>query len=142
MFQLRAAGADAQCRSPTWTGTLLSSRHYPQPLESLFGLIAEPVLKLETSPDGQQTLREVGILLGDVLDLLEEDEAILHTADELYEAAFGLQEARASQLMCVKFTKSIISKRTADLHRTLAQFRKSLCSSKPNVRARVHRLGW
>ena len=114
----------------------------PPALDGLFQLIAEPVLKLETSPDGQQTLREIGILLGDVLDLLEEDQAILQTADELYEAAFGLQEARGSQPRCAKFTKSIITKRTADLHRTLAKFRKSLCSAKPSARARVDRLGW
>ena len=114
----------------------------PPALEGLFGLIAEPVLKLETAPDGQQTLREIGILLGDVLDLLEEDQTILQTADELYEAAFRLHEARGCQPRCVKFTKSIISKRTAGLHRILAKFRQNLCSAKPNLRAQAHRLGW
>ena len=90
MFQLCAVGVHARNRLSSWNGRLLSCRRSRQPLEGLFGLIAAPVLKPETAPDGQQTLREIGILLGDVLDLLEEDQAILQTADELYEAAFGL----------------------------------------------------
>src|SRR5690242_12761279 len=77
----------------------------PPALESLFGLIAEPALKLEASPDGQRTLREIGIVLADVLDLLEEDPAISRAADRLYEAAFELQDARAHQHTCLKFTE-------------------------------------
>jgi len=39
----------------------------PPVLERLFGLIAEPVRKLEAAPDGPLTVREIGLLLGDVL---------------------------------------------------------------------------
>src|SRR5215212_10234126 len=46
----------------------------PPALESLFRLIAEPILKLEAAPDGQRAVREIGLLLGDVLDWLEEDQ--------------------------------------------------------------------
>src|SRR3982751_1900689 len=42
----------------------------PPTLERLFGLIAEPVRKLEAAPEGPLTLREIGLLLGDVLDWL------------------------------------------------------------------------
>ena len=52
----------------------------PSALEGLFVLVSEPVLKLETSPDAQMTLREISILLGDVLDLLEEEQTILQAA--------------------------------------------------------------
>ena len=51
----------------------------PPALESLFGLVCEPVLKLETSLDAQMTLREISILLGDVLDVLEEELATAMT---------------------------------------------------------------
>src|SRR5690349_15895162 len=73
----------------------------PPALETLFVLIAAPVLTLETAPDAHLTLREISILLGDVLDLLEEDQAILQAADELYEAAFALQDARHRLSTCV-----------------------------------------
>src|SRR3954464_13413055 len=76
----------------------------PPTLESLFGLIAEPVRKLEAGPDGDLTLREIGILLGDVLDWLEEDQPILPAADRLYEAAFALQEARQRRSTCASIT--------------------------------------
>jgi hypothetical protein len=66
--------------------------HPPLPpvLESLFTLIAKPVLKLETAPDGKRTLRETSILLSDVLDLLEEDQSIPRATDRLYGAALVL----------------------------------------------------
>src|SRR5690348_4973074 len=73
----------------------------PTALETLFVLIAEPVLTLETAPDAHLTLREISILLGDVLDLLEENQTILKVADELYEAAFALQDARHRLSSCV-----------------------------------------
>src|SRR5215207_11344185 len=76
-------------------------------LESLLGLVAEPVLKLETSPDAHLTLREISILLGDILDLLEEDQTILKAADELYEAAFAFQDAREKRSTCVNITTRI-----------------------------------
>src|SRR4051812_42488114 len=66
----------------------------PPTLERLFGLIAEPVRKLEAAPEGPLTVREIGLLLGDVLDWLDEDQTILQAADRLYEAAFALQDAQ------------------------------------------------
>src|SRR3954452_22035926 len=101
-------------------------------LERMFGLVSQPVLKLESSEDGQLTLREISILLGDILDLLEEDQAILHAADELYEAAFVLQDARERQSTCVSITKSIVATRTKVLHAALVGFRASLGLAKPN----------
>ncbi len=111
-------------------------------LESLFVLVSEPVLKLETSSDAHLTLREISILLGDVLDLFEEDQTILQAADELYEAAFAFQDARERRSTCVNITTRIVAIRTEALHAALAGFRESLCSAKPNARARARRLAW
>src|SRR5690349_18735419 len=76
----------------------------PPTLESLFGLIAEPVLRLGAAPDGDLTVREIGLLLGDVLDWLEEDQTIIHAADRLYDAAFALHDAQQRRSTCVTIT--------------------------------------
>jgi len=114
----------------------------PPAVEGLFGLIAAPVLKLEAAPDGQQTLREIGILLGDVLDLLEEDQTITDAADRLYDAAYGFEEARAHQHTNMSITPSLLRKRTVTLYRSLVDFRKQLCSAKPSAMARAHQILW
>jgi hypothetical protein len=114
----------------------------PPALESLFGLVAEPVLKLETAADGQRTVREIGILLGDVLDLLEEDQPITAAADRLYDSAFGLVDARAHQHTNTSITPLLLKSRTAALYRSLAFLRKRLCSAKPSAKARAHRIAW
>ena len=114
----------------------------PPALETLFVLIAAPVLTLETALDAHLTLREISILLGDVLDLLEENQVILQAADELYEAAFALQDARHRLSSCVNITPSIVAIRTKALHAALAGFRTSLWSGKPSARARVQQLAW
>lgn len=114
----------------------------PPALESLLGLVSEPVLKLETAPDAHLTLREISILLGDVLDLLEEEQTILQAADELYEAAFAFQDAREKRSTCVNITTRIVATRTEALHAALAGFRASLWSARPNARARVRQLAW
>jgi len=111
-------------------------------LESLFVLIARPVLRLENAADGHLTLREISILLADVLDLLEEDQTILEAADELYEAAFALQDARVRQSTCAKITNRIVATRTEALHAALAGFRASLWSAKPNARGRARHIFW
>ncbi len=114
----------------------------PPALESLFLLVSEPVLKLETSPDAQMTLREISILLGDILDLFEDDQIILQAADELYEAAFAFQDAREKRSTCVNITKRIVATRTQALHAALAGFRASLWSAKPNARGGAQGLKW
>jgi hypothetical protein len=111
-------------------------------LEGLFVLVSEPVLKLETSPDAHLTLREISTLLGDVLDLLEEDQTILQAADELYEAAFAFQDARERRSTCVNITTRIVAIRTDALHAALAGFRASLWAARPNARGRVRQLVW
>ena len=63
-------------------------------LERMFGRVREAVLKLSSAPEDQATLRNIGLVIGRVLDLLEEDQAILEAADRLYEAAFALQDTR------------------------------------------------
>src|SRR5690349_15337364 len=83
----------------------------PPTLESLFGLIAEPVRKLEAAPEGDLTLREIGLLLGDVLDWVEEDQTILHAADRLYDAAFALHDARQRRSTCAGITDRTLKAR-------------------------------
>src|SRR5437763_15445829 len=83
----------------------------PPVLERLFGLIAEPVRKLEATPEGDLTLREIGLLLGDVLDWLEEDQTILHAADRLDDAAFALHDARQRRSTCAGITDRILKAR-------------------------------
>jgi len=100
------------------------------------------VLKLETSPDAQLTLREISILLGDVLDLLVEEQIILQAADELYEAAFAVQDARERRSTCVNITTRIVATQTEALHTALAGFRASLRSAKPSARGRARGLAW
>jgi hypothetical protein len=111
-------------------------------LEGLFVLVSEPVLKLETSPDAQMTLREISILLGDILDLLEEDQTILQAADDLYGAALDVVEAKEKRFTCAKITKRTAATRSKVLHATLAGFRASLWSARPNARARARQLAW
>src|SRR3954462_1236026 len=61
--------------------------HPPSPaLEVLFGRVHEAVLKLASAPEGHATLRNIGLVIGRVLDLLEEEKAILAAADLLYHA--------------------------------------------------------
>ena len=114
----------------------------PPALESLFGLIAESVWKLEAAPDGDLLLREIGLLLGDVLDWLEEDQTILQAADRLYEAAFALQDARQRRSTCVHVTDRTLKARADAVPVALAAFRASLGTAKPNARARARCLTW
>jgi len=114
----------------------------PPTLERLFGLIAEPVLRLEAAPGGPLTLREIGLLLGDVLDWLEEDQTILHAADRLYEAAFAVQDARQRRSTCASITDRTLKARADAVPVALAVFRASLGMAKPNARARARRITW
>ena len=118
----------------------------PPVLESLFGLVAEAVRKLEAAPDGgpegDLPLREIGLLLGDVLDWLEEDQTILHAADRLYEAAFALQDARQWRSTCVTITERTLKARADAVPVVLAAFRASLSTAKPNARARARQIAW
>ena len=114
----------------------------PPVLESLFGVIAEPVWKLEAAPDGDLTLREIGILLGDVLDWLEEGPTILHAADRLYDVAFALQDARQRQPTCASITDRTLKACADAVPVALAAFRASLSTAKPNARARARCLTW
>jgi len=143
--QVVEAVLTSRCRSqPTQTLRASSSPHplLPPALESLFRLIAEPILKLEAAPDGQRAVREIGLLLGDVLDWLEEDQTILHAADRLYEAAFSLKDARERRSTCVTITDRTLKARAEGLPVALAIFRASLSTAKPNARARARRLTW
>ena len=114
----------------------------PPVLESLFGLIAEPVRKLEVAPDGRLLLREIGLLLGDVLDWLEEDQTIPHAADRLYDAAFALHDARQRRSTCAGITDRTLKARADAVPVALAIFRASLSTAKPNARARARCLTW
>src|SRR5215212_9086819 len=114
----------------------------PPVLESLFLLIAEPAWKLQAAPDGDLTLREIGLLLGDVLDWLEEDQTILHAADRLYAAAFALQDARERRSTCAGITDRTLKARADAVPVALAAFRASLSTAKPNARARAGCLTW
>ena len=111
-------------------------------LEMLFGQVRAAVLMLETAPEDRGSLRRVGLLLGRVLDLLEEDQAILAAADRLYEAAFALQEIRDKRSRSARVTAHAVESRAEALHRALAGFRKSLGSAKPNARGRARALAW
>ena len=114
----------------------------PPVLESLFDLIAEPVLKLEAAPEGDLTLREIGLLLGDVLDWLEEDQTILHAADRLYDAAFALHDARQRRSTCASITDRTLKARADAVPVALATFRANLSTAKPNARARARQIAW
>src|SRR4051794_22110139 len=114
----------------------------PPALESLFGLIAEPVRKLEAAPEGDLSLREIGLLLGDVLDWLEEDQTILHAADRLYDAAFALHDARQRRSTCAGITDRTLKARADAVPVALAAFRASLSTAKPNARARARCIMW
>jgi hypothetical protein len=106
-------------------------------LEMLFGTVHELVLKLETAPEGHATLRDIGLVIGRVLDLLEEDQAILGAADHLYEAAFALQDIKDKRPRSARVTEQAVEIRAEALHRALAGFRKSLCSARPNARGQA-----
>jgi|SRR5215207_8421174 len=114
----------------------------PPALEGLFGLIAEPVLRLAAAPDGQWTVREIGILLGDVLDVLDEDQTIFRAADVLYETAFAVQDARERRSTCVNITDRTVQARADTVYVALAGFRASLGTAKPNARARARHIVW
>src|SRR5215210_3344558 len=100
---IRPAATTRRHNEPALATQAVSPPQPPLPpaLESLFGLIVEPVWKLEAAPEGHLTLREIGLLLGDVLDWLEEDQTILQAADRLYDAAFALHDARQRRSTCV-----------------------------------------
>src|SRR3954468_24711921 len=114
----------------------------PPTLDRLFGLIAEPVRTLEAAPEGDLPLREIGLLLGDVLDWLEEDQTILHAADRLYDAAFALHDARQRRPTCASITDRTMQARADAVPVALAAFRASLGTAKPNARARARQIAW
>src|SRR5215213_10766721 len=98
-------------------------------LERMFGTVCEAVLKLATAPEGHATLRHIGLVIGRVLDLLEEDQAILGAADHLYEAAFALQDTRDKRPRSVRVTEQAVASRAEALHRALTRFRVRLWSA-------------
>jgi hypothetical protein len=106
----------------------------------MFANVREAVLKLEAAPEGQATLRDIGLVIGRVLDLLEEDQTILEAADHLYEAAFVLQDIKDKRPRSGRVTEQAVASRAEALHRALARFRESLCSAKPNARGRARGL--
>ena len=110
--------------------------------EMLFDRVREAVLKLETASEGQVTLRDIGIVIGRALDLLEEDRTILEAADHLYEAAFALQDTRDKRSRSARVTEQAVEGRAGALHLALAGFRASLCLAEPNARGRARRLEW
>src|SRR4051812_9918662 len=114
----------------------------PPTLERLFGLIAEPVRKLEATSEGDLTVREIGLLLGDILDWLEEDQTILQTANRLYDAAFALHDARQRRSTCASITDRTLKARADAIPVAFAAFRASLSAAKPNARARARCLTW
>lgn len=114
----------------------------PPTLESLFQLIAGPVSTLERSGDTHAVLREIGILLGDFLDLLEEEPAILQAADRLYSAALDVHETSKKRFTCAKITRRTIASRSAALHAALTGLRVSLRSAKPSARAKARVMAW
>jgi hypothetical protein len=77
------------------------------------------VLKLETAPEGHATLRDIGLVIGRVLDLLEEDQAILGAADHLYEAAFALQDIKDKRPRSARVTEQAVEIRAEALHRAV-----------------------
>ena len=135
------APSTRRCKHPA-LATQAVRAPLPRALECLFGLIAEPVLRLETSPDGRLLLREIGLLLGDVLDWLEEDQTILHAADRLYDAAFALHDARQRRSTCAGITERTLKARADAVPVALAAFRASLSTAKPNARARARHITW
>lgn len=124
-----------ECRAPDSPGL-------PPALEGLFALISEPVLNLESSSDAQTRVREIGISLDEVLDLLEDDQNILRSADRLFDAALAFEDATRQQLTCAKITKRTVKQRAQAISVALVAFRKSLQCAKPNARARARRLAW
>jgi|SRR3954471_7995781 hypothetical protein len=109
-------------------------------LEVLFASVRDAALKLEAGPEGQVTLRDIGLVIGRVLDLLEEDQAILEAADRLYEAAFALQDTRDKRSRSARVTAHAVESRAEALHRALADFQERLGSAKPNARGRARGL--
>jgi hypothetical protein len=110
-------------------------------LEVLFGRVHEAVLKLASAPEDQATLHNIGLVIGRVLDLLEE-QAILAAADRLYEAASALQDIRDKRSRSARVTEQAVESRAEALHLALAGFRASLWSAKPNARGRARGLAW
>jgi hypothetical protein len=108
----------------------------------MFANVREAVLKLETAPEGDATLRDIGLVIGRVLDLLEEDQTILEAADHLYEAAFALQDIKDKRPRSARVTEQAVASRAEALHRALTRFRVSLWSAKPNARGRARGLAW
>lgn len=111
-------------------------------LEVLFGRVHEAVLKLASAPEDQATLHNIGLVIGRVLDLLEEEQAILAAADRLYEAASALQDIRDKRSRSARVTEQAVESRAETLHLALAGFRASLWSAKPNARGRARGLAW
>jgi hypothetical protein len=111
-------------------------------LEVLFGRVHEAVLKLASAPEDQATLHNIGLVIGRVLDLLEEEQAILAAADRLYEAASALQDIRDKRSRSARVTEQAVESRAEALHLALAGFRASLWSAKPNARGRARGLAW
>ena len=130
-----------RCHEPA-LATQAEGPPLPPVLERLFGLIAEPVRRLEAAPDDHLTVREIGLLLGDVLDWVDADRTILHAADRLYDAAFALHDARQRRSTCASLTDRTMQARADAVPVALAAFRASLSTAKPNARARARCITW
>jgi hypothetical protein len=108
----------------------------------LFGMVREPVLKLAAVPLDPAVLNEIGRVITRVLDLIQDDEHILHAADHLYEAAFALHDIWGKRSRSRRITEEAVASRAEALQQALVRFRVSVCRAKPNARGRAWRSEW
>lgn len=110
----------------------------PPALEGVFLLVSDPVARLASSQLGDLPLREISIVLGDILDCLQENHRIAEAADRLYEAAFALQHASKKQ----SASERILALRTEALSECLAEFHEALRGAKPSPRGIARQISW
>ena len=106
-------------------------------LEMMLSVVKQAIDQLEEAPDGQLAVRNVGTLLSNILEVVEDDQRIHDGVDGVYSAALGLRET-----LDKSGDGAVVERRRRMLATSLDTLRNSLAHAKPNAVGRARHVVW
>lgn len=106
-------------------------------LEMMVSVVRQAVDQVDEAPDGQLAVRNVGSLLANILEVVEDDQRIHDGVDGVYAAALGLRETLDKSP-----DVSVVERRRRALATSLDTLRTSLGHAKPNAVGRARHVVW